>query len=510
MRKKKIFISSVQKEFASERQMLFNYLRSDALLGLFFEPFLFENLPASDQSTNTAYIREVSKTDIYLGLFGTDYGYETANGLSPTELEFDEATLQHKTRLIFVKGDSALVRKPKMNAFIQKVGLDVIRKRFNSDAELIAGVYASLVHYLKEKEFIRSGPFDAATSKAQFTDIDNDKVTAFVARAKTVRNFPLSPSATVIEILIHLNLIDDSTLTNAAVLLFGKNPQRFVLSSEVKCAHFHGKEVAKPIPSYQVYKGTVFELVDQSVDFVLSKLNVEVGTRAASNQAPTKYEIPRAVISEAIVNAIAHRDYSSTGSVQIMLFSDRLEIWNPGTLASSLSLSQLKINHGSFPSNPLLAEPMYLAGYIERLGTGTRDMVNLCVAAKLKEPEFTLDDGFRVTIWRPKSQVSGEVSGEATREVSGEVSGEATGEVGEEVKRVILVLKGEEKRSDIQQKLDLKSDDYFRTNYIIPSLEAGVIEMKFPDNPNHPQQRYMLTTKGEALKKELKKSTKKK
>jgi len=182
---------------------------------------------------------------------------------------------------------------------------------------------------------------------------------------------------------------------------------------------------------------------------------------------------------------------------QIMLFSDRLEIWNPGTLASSLSLSQLKINHGSFPSNPLLAEPMYLAGYIERLGTGTRDMVNLCVAAKLKEPEFTLDDGFRVTIWRPASQVSGEVSGEVTREVS------------EEVKRVILVLKGEEKRSDIQQKLDLKSDDYFRTNYIIPSLEAGVIEMKFSDSPNHPQQRYRLTTKGEILKKELKKSTKK-
>ncbi len=177
-------------------------------------------------------------------------------------------------------------------------------------------------------------------------------------------------------------------------------------------------------------------------------------------------------------------------------------------------LSQLKINHGSFPVNPLLAEPMYLAGYIERLGTGTRDMVNLCVAAKLKEPEFTLDDGFRVTIWRPKSQVSGEATREVTREVSGEVtrevSEEVTREVSGEVKRVILVLKGEEKRSDIQQKLDLKSDDYFRTNYIIPSLEAGVIEMKFSDSPNHPQQRYMLTIKGEILKKELKKSTKKK
>jgi len=93
MSKKKIFISSVQKEFEQERQMLFTYLHSDALLGLFFEPFLFENLPATDQKTDTAYIREVSKSDIYLGLFGEDYGYENTKGMSPTEVEFNEATL---------------------------------------------------------------------------------------------------------------------------------------------------------------------------------------------------------------------------------------------------------------------------------------------------------------------------------------------------------------------------------------------------------------------------------
>ena len=66
------------------------------------------------------------------------------------------------------------------------------------------------------------------------------------------------------------------------MLLFGKQPQRFLISSEVKCAHFHGQEVAKPIPSYQVYKGTVFDLVDQAVDFVkktgCDSLAVAIGT----------------------------------------------------------------------------------------------------------------------------------------------------------------------------------------------------------------------------------------
>ena len=66
----------------------------------------------------------------------------------------------------------------------------------------------------------------------------------------------------------------------------------------------------------------MFELVDQAVDFVMSKINLWVGTRAESTQAPIKYEIPREVVTEAIVNAVVHRDYTSNGSVQVMLFAE--------------------------------------------------------------------------------------------------------------------------------------------------------------------------------------------
>ena len=157
-----------------------------------------------------------------------------------------------------------------------------------------------------------------------------------------------------------------------------KQPQRFLISSEVKCAHFHGVEVAKPIPSYQVYKGTVFDLVDQALDFVMSKINLNVGTRAEGTQAPVEYEIPREVVAEAIVNAVAHRDYTSNGSVQVILFADRVEVWNPGAFPPSLTLEKLHQPHGSVPANPLLAGPLYLARYIERMGTGIRDMIRRC------------------------------------------------------------------------------------------------------------------------------------
>lgn len=184
------------------------------------------------------------------------------------------------------------------------------------------------------------------------------------------------------------------------MLLFGQAPQRFLISSEIKCAHFHGTEGAKPIPSYQVYKGTVFALVDQAVDFVMSKIALSVGTRAESVQVPVKYEIPKEVVTEAIVNAVAHRDYTDSSSVQVMLFADRLEVMNSGRLPPALTVEKLRVPHPSLPGNPLLAESMYLLQYIERMGTGTVDMIRRCAEAGLPEPEFDVGAGFLIRIWR--------------------------------------------------------------------------------------------------------------
>jgi predicted HTH transcriptional regulator len=157
----------------------------------------------------------------------------------------------------------------------------------------------------------------------------------------------------------------------------------------------------KPIPSYQTYKGTVFDLVDQAEDFVMSKITRSVGTRAAGPDAPVEYELPREAVVEAIVNAVAHLDYASTASVQVMLFADRLEIWNPGELPTGLTPEALRIAHASVPRNPLLAEPLFLAHYIERAGTGTVDMIALCREVGLTEPAFEQRGGqFVTTLWR--------------------------------------------------------------------------------------------------------------
>ena len=109
---------------------------------------------------------------------------------------------------------------------------------------------------------------------------------------------------------------------------------------------------------------------------------------------------------EAIVNAICHRDYTSNASVQVMLFRDRLEVWNPGTLPYGLTVQKLHGPHKSLPANPLLADPMYWNGYIEKVGTGTEDIINKCREYGLKTPEFYQEEDFRVVIWRSYNEES--------------------------------------------------------------------------------------------------------
>ena len=265
MNRIRIFISSVQREFAQEREALRDYLRGDPLMRRFFDVFLFEDVPALDRRPDSLYLDEVEQSDIYVGLFGNDYGSEDADGISPTEREFDQATASGIHRLIFVKGTDDNVRQPKMQTLIRKAQSGLIRKRFNTSEELVTALYAALVEYLDSKDLVRSGPFDAAPClKASLENLDAEQMSRFIRTARSARAFPLTEGASTEELLVHLNLLNDGKPTNAAMLLFGKSPQRFLISSEVRCAHFHGTEVAKPIPSYQVYKGTAFQLVDQA------------------------------------------------------------------------------------------------------------------------------------------------------------------------------------------------------------------------------------------------------
>ena len=170
-------------------------------------------------------------------------------------------------------------------------------------------------------------------------------------------------------------------------------------------------------------------------------------------------------------------------SVQVMLFTDRIEVWNPGRLPPPLTLEQLRVAHSSIPNNPLLAEPLYLAQYIERMGTGTLDMIRRCGDAGLSEPEFTDSSGFKITIWRAKPPVQIKVQPESLR--------------GDLKSRVInLLVDGPLSKSELSKKLGHKEVSG-QLNKIVRNLVADrMIEYTLPEKPTSSRQKYRLTNKG--------------
>lgn len=184
----------------------------------------------------------------------------------------------------------------------------------------------------------------------------------------------------------------------------------------------------------------------------------------------------------------------SLSSVQVMLFKDRLEVWNPGKLPQGMTIAKLTKEHNSNPVNPVLAHPVYLSGYIEQMGTGTTDIIDHCLEYGLRKPEFHQDDDFRVVLWRPEVQ-------ERVQE-----EGEVRGEVDGKIKKVVLAVRGNTiSANEIMVSLQLKGEDNFRKRYLVPSMENGYVQMLYPDAPKRPDQAYYLTEKGLALYTEISK-----
>ena len=398
----KIFISSVQKEFQTQRFAIRDFIYKDTLLRQFFKVFLFEDLPPADQKPDNVYLEEVSNSSIYVGIFGNEYGWEDENSLSPTEKEFNHAALLEKRRLIVVKGDSDTDRNIKMQALIQRAGDQVIRRRFDDIDQLKRLLYGSLIQYLQDKGFIAARDFDAAPCpNAGLKHISRSRLKWFIKTARAEHKFPLPFDTLPEDALVHLNLIANNKPATGAILLFCKTPKQFIYSADLLCLHYPGTEIQKPILSQQVYQGTVFEQVDNAVAFVMDRLAKSVRPGKDQPESIVEYEVPYAAVREAVVNAVAHKNYASKSSVQVMVFIDRIEVWNPGGLPEDLTVDQLGEPHPSIPRNRLLCEPLYLARYIERAGTGTIDMIRVCKNAGLPEPEFiNKGERFVIILWR--------------------------------------------------------------------------------------------------------------
>ena len=436
---RKIFISSVQRELSAERKAIVDLVSDNPQLARFFSTFAFEfDVPASDKRTDEVYLAELAVSDLYVGIIGSDYGGLTSDGVSATESEYDEATRLGIPRFIFVKGSSDKMRDPRERNFLRKVSPGLIRVRFENTEELLAALTESLDRYLAENKVAYAGLTYEEEPVGKWEELDEDKIRWFIRTAREKRGFPFPVDAPVEKVLKHLKMVTDGVPNRAAMLCFGKDAHLYATSPGVKCILWYGKERRKPAGSYKWFEGNLFEVSDKAIEFIKEKLDLRIGGHTLGAQSDDTFEIDEKVVAEMVNNGIAHRDYTSSATVQVELFRDRLTVFSPGPMHRDMRFEMLAEDHQSYATNPIIAHALFYVKYIEEIGSGTVDMFDLCKATGLRPPTFDIDARhFTVTVYRPEFDEHGN-----RIPATGEEVGVKTAEVG--VKNPEVKVKGGE------------------------------------------------------------------
>ena len=217
---------------------------------------------------------------------------------------------------------------------------------------------------------------------AKFDDIDMNKVNRFINLLEERRNIEVGISP--LEFLRRKLFVKDEKVTNAAILLFGKDPQKFFPTRVVQIV-FHRANKARPWFQEEI-TGTIFEMIENSYNEVLKLLSTKLEIIETRNLQ--KFAVPPEALREGIINALVHRDWAIPSPVYIEISRKNLIISNPGIIPPPLAPEALKEGqHFSILRNPKLGEALYEAGYIERYGSGTLK-INEAYSKSQVKPEW--------------------------------------------------------------------------------------------------------------------------
>lgn len=195
------------------------------------------------------------------------------------------------------------------------------------------------------------------------------------------------------EALQRLHLMESGQLRNSALVLFGKEPALRLPQTRVRAVAYTDLS-GDAFADSKVLEGHAFSLVQQIMDFIVRHLPLTSKVPKKQIERVESLPLPHVVLREAVLNALQHRDYEAfDGGLSVSLRPGSVEIWNSGCLPSGMTVDDLKVSHHSRPHNPDIAHLFFLRGYVERLGSGSRRMVQECRLAGLPEPVWSQDSG---------------------------------------------------------------------------------------------------------------------
>ena len=186
-----------------------------------------------------------------------------------------------------------------------------------------------------------------------------------------------------------LHLTSGDYLTNAAMLLFSKDPEKWQLGAYVKIGFF---ETDADLLYQDEVRGSILEQVDRLVELIYLKyMKAKITYEGVRRRE--RYFVPEEALREALLNALCHKQYQSGTPIQISVYDDRLYIANCGNLPENWTLTNLMSKHASVPYNPNIANVFYLAGFIESWGRGVEKICAACEREGTPAPEYTINPG---------------------------------------------------------------------------------------------------------------------
>jgi len=224
--------------------------------------------------------------------------------------------------------------------------------------------------------------------EARFEELDDRLIRYFIGKAVDKNRLSIDAEfSNSFEVLQKLNLItQDNELTRAAILLFAKQPSKYIKGVAFKVGRF-GTDSSDLI-SHDIVECPVFEMPDRVLELLKNKYLHSIVSYKGIERIET-LEYPEKAIREAILNAVIHRDYASQGTeITLHVYDNQLEFWNIGSLLPPLHLEMLKIKHPSVKRNILIADVFYRSGAIEAWGRGIQLMITEAQKNNFPEPTF--------------------------------------------------------------------------------------------------------------------------
>lgn len=258
--------------------------------------------------------------------------------------------------------------------------------RSGSTKQLLKG--AALTEFLLSKTGYKwdAVPVDDVTVE------DLDKESFDIFRREALRSGRMTEedlSMTNGQLLDSLGLLDKGKLKRAAVLLFHRNPEKWITGAYIKIGYFgEGSDL-----QYQdEIRGSLFIQADRVVDLIYLKymkarISYDNVTRIET------YPLPKSAVREAIYNALIHSDYSALIPIQIRIHADEVYISNDCVLPVGWTVETLMEKHRSEPYNPNIANAFFRAGYVETWGRGIEKICEACRKHGVLEPEYILHPG---------------------------------------------------------------------------------------------------------------------